>query len=349
MTRLFGVLPGLLLACAVAASARGAHALLPPVLRAGASEIVIAVALGLVVRRWWPWHPRLDAGVKLAFQGVLRAAIVVLGVRFSLAEVGAIGGRALVLVVGLMTVALLVAHSLGRALGVSGRLATLIGVGTSVCGNSAIAATAPVIGARDDELSYAVAVNTLFGTLAVFAYPLLGELFRMSAPVFGTWVGTAVNDTSQVIATGFARGDAAGEVATAVKLTRNALMGGVIVLVGWMHAGAGAVAVKGRSTAWSRVRASLPNFVLGFLLLATLNTLGVVGAASRALGRDLGEIGGELAKLLVLLALAGVGLGTRLESLRAIGTRPLILGLVTALCTSLLSLAWIFSVGPAAR
>lgn len=347
MIAVWASIPGLLLAVAVAAAARALHTLMPPALAAGVSEIVLAVGLGLLVRRFLPWQRRLDAGVRVAFQGVLRVAIVVLGVRFSLSEVGSIGGHALLLVVLLMTVALVVAHGLGRVLGVSGRLATLIGVGTAVCGNSAISATAPVIGARDDELSYAVAVNTLLGTIAVFVYPMLGEIFDMGAAVFGTWVGTAVNDTSQVIATGFARGDAAGEIATAVKLTRNALMGGVIVLVGWMHSGGNDA--RAHSSSWRRVRASLPDFVLGFLLLATFNTLGWVDALGAQLGRDLGRDGGELAQLLVLVALAGVGLGTQLRSLRAIGTRPLIVGVVTALSTSLLALVWIYTIGPAAR
>lgn len=346
MNAVRGILPGLLLALLVAAAARGAHVLLPWSIASVLSEIVLAVAFGLVLRRWLPWSVAYDAGVRLAFHGLLRAAIVLLGLRFSLAEIGAIGGSALVLVIGLMLVALVVAHGLGRVLGISGKLATLIGVGTAVCGNSAISATAPVIGARDEELSYAVAVNTLFGTLAVFVYPLIGELSSMSAAAFGTWVGTAVNDTSQVVATGFARGDTSGEVATAVKLTRNALMGGVIVLAGWVHSGSRGV---GATTWTQRARASVPNFVLGFLLLATLNTAGLIAWIGDLAGRDLARDGGEVAKLLVLVALAGVGLGTKLRSLRAIGHRPLVVGLITALCTSLLSLAWIATIGPAAR
>lgn len=346
MNTVRAIVPGLALACAVAVLSRLLHGILPDAMAAGVSEVVLAVGLGLLLRRSVPWSPTYDAGVRVAFHGLLRAAIVLLGLRFSLAEVGAIGGRALVLVVGLMLVALAVAHGLGRALGISGKLATLIGVGTAVCGNSAISATAPVIGARDEELSYAVAVNTLLGTIAVFVYPMIGELAGMSAAFFGTWVGTAVNDTSQVVATGFARGDASGEIATAVKLTRNALMGGVIVLAGFVHAGAAGA----RSTTWTqRARASVPAFVLGFLLLAALNSAGVIARLGQVIGRDLAHDGGEIAKSLVLVALAGVGLGTRLRSLRAIGSRPLVVGVVTALCTSLLSLLWIAAIGPAAR
>ena len=117
-----------------------------------------------------------------------------------------------------MALALTAAHLLGKLAGVPGRLATLIGVGTAVCGNSAIVATAPVIRALDEEVSFAVATNTLFGTAAVLLYPIIGRALHFSDHVFGTWAGTAVNDTSQVVAAGFAYSEAAGRLATAVKL-----------------------------------------------------------------------------------------------------------------------------------
>ena len=115
------------------------------------------------------------------------------------------------MVIALMALALFTAHALGRWLGVPDKLSTLIGVGTAVCGNTAISAVSPVIRAKDEETSFAIATNTLFGTLAVFAYPLIGHAVGMSPAAFGTWAGTAVNDTSQVVATGFAYGVDAGK------------------------------------------------------------------------------------------------------------------------------------------
>ncbi len=335
------LLPGLLLSLTVAAAAILVHAGLGPRWGAGLSEVLLAVALGLAWGARLPRRALFAPGIRVAYHHFLRAAIVLLGLRFSLEQVLSIGGRALVLVVLLMSLALAMAHGLGRWLGVPPRLASLIGVGTSVCGNSAISATAPVIGARDEELSYAIGVNTLFGTLAVFAYPWLGEWMHLGAGPFGTWVGTAVNDTSQVLATGFAHGQRAGEVATAVKLTRNALMGLVIVGMAWAHGRRGARMDAGRS----RWRASFPGFVLGFLALATLRQFGGVDALSRALSFDLADAGGVVAKRLVIVALAGVGLGTHLPSLRAIGWRPLAVGFATAATTSVVSLLWIHWIG----
>ncbi|HKQ63263.1 MAG TPA: putative sulfate exporter family transporter [Candidatus Polarisedimenticolaceae bacterium] len=337
------VLPGLLLALGVAIVARWLHGLLPGSLAKLLGEVIVAVVLGLAVANVLRLPAIVQPGLRFAFNTVLRTAIVLLGAGLSFRHVAAIGGRAVGMIAVLMALALAVAHLLARSAGVPGKLATLIGVGTAVCGNSAISATAPVIGAKDEETAFAIATNTLFGTLAVFAYPLLGHALHLDAAAFGSWCGTAVNDTSQVVATGFAYGDAAGKIATVVKLTRNALMGPLIVLLGVLY-GAG-----GRGSLGKRLKASIPLFVLGFLAMALLNTLGAVAWASSLVGRDLGAGLQAIARFLILLALAGVGLGTRFEAMRRIGARPFYVGLATALAVSAASLTLITLFGPAGR
>ncbi len=346
MTRPLGrILPGLATAVAVAAASRALHSLLPEAAGRAVGEVVVAVALGLSLGNAVRLPAALGPGIRFSFHTVLRLAIVLLGASFSFRSVVAIGVRALGMVVVLMSVALVLAHALGRAVGVRGKLATLIGVGTSVCGNSAISASAPVIDARDEDVAFAIATNTLFGTLAVFAYPVLGRLLGLDDAAYGTWAGTAVNDTSQVVAAGFAFGDVAGRVATVVKLTRNALMGVVIVGLGLAY---GRGASGGRRLPWARrVRQSLPAFVVGFLALALVNTAGALALASRAAGRDVGADLGTAARFLILVALAGVGLGTRLDAMRRIGLRPFWVGLATASAVSLTSLALIRLLGAA--
>jgi len=338
------ILPGLALVVAVALSARYAHGRVPPDTGRLVGEVIFAVLMGLVIGNVFRIPKFVQPGIAFAFQTLLRSAIVLLGATFSFAAALSIGGRALLMVVFLMTLALITAHALGRFLGVPGKLATLIGVGTAVCGNTAISAVAPVIGAKDEDTSFAIATNTLFGTLAVFAYPVLGHALGMNDAAFGTWAGTAVNDTSQVVATGFAYSEAAGSVATVVKLTRNTLMGGVIILMGLLYAGGG------QGTAGSlgqRLKQSVPPFVLGFLGMCLLNTLGFVAWASEQLGRDLTVDAQTAAKFLILMALAGVGLGTRFDAMRRIGLRPFWVGLATALVTSGASFAMIHFFGPA--
>ncbi|MEM1202693.1 MAG: putative sulfate exporter family transporter [Acidobacteriota bacterium] len=338
------LLPGLALVFATAALARGVHRLLPEGPQKTLGEVIFAVLLGLVLGNVFPLPESSRSGIRFAFHTLLRWAIVLLGARLSLGEVASIGVKALGMVVILMTLALLVAHGLGRVLGVPPRLASLIGVGTSVCGNSAISATAPVIGARDDEVSFAVATNTLLGTLAVFLYPLIGAALGFGDAAYGTWAGTAVNDTSQVVAAGYAFSDGAGDIATTVKLTRNALMGVVIVVMGLLYSRS----ETAEATPFARrLRQSVPPFVLGFLALALLRTFGVLDAASGALGIDVVATLGAVAKGLILMALAGVGLGTRAAVLRKTGPRPFVLGLATALATSGASLLLIAWLGPA--
>ena len=338
--------PGVILSLAVALTARWIHGLLPPSLSKALGEVLFAVFLGLLVSNVVRLPKSTALGIRFSFQTLLRVAIVLLGAGFSFAQVVAIGGKALVLIVVLMGLALWVAHALGRRLGVRTELATLIGVGVAVCGNSAISATAPVIDAKDEDVSFAVATNTLLGTVAVFLYPVLARTFGMSDAQFGTWAGSAVNDTSQVVAAGFALSDAAGRVATAVKLTRNALMGFVIVGVGLAYARRRNV--PGTSVPWAkRLRESIPLFVLGFLAMALLNSLGGITWASHALGRDLSADLLFVSRFLILVALAGVGLGTNVTAMRRIGMRPFLLGLTTAALCSLVSLALIHLLGPA--
>jgi len=338
------ILAGLVLTIACALTARLLHGLLPAKAGAVVGEVVIAVLLGLVIGNAIALPDLLALGIRFSFHSLLRVAIVLLGAQFSFAQVVAIGGRAVLMIAILMTLALLVAHTLGRLAGVPGRLATLIGVGTAVCGNTAITATAPVIHAHDEEVSFAVATNTLFGTAAVFLYPLLGHWIGLSNAAFGTWAGTAVNDTSQVVATGFAYSDAAGKVATAVKLTRNALMGPVIVGIGLWYGRGGKSAGAGLG---ARMRQSIPVFVLGFLLMALLNTLGVIARLGSLSHRDLAHDFQVASRFLILVALSGVGLSTKLRAMRKIGATPFLVGFATAATTALASYFLIRWLGPA--
>ncbi len=341
------VLPGLAVATLIGLSARALHQTLPDGAARLIGEVLLAVLLGLLVGNFARLPAALSPGIRFSFHVILRWAIVLLGAAFSLQQVLAIGGKALILIVILMSLALGAALWLGGITGVPRRLAALIGIGTAVCGNSAIVAAAPVMDARDDEVSFAIATNTLFGTLAVLFYPLLGRFLGMDDPTFGTWAGTAVNDTSQVVATGFAYSDPAGRVATAVKLTRNALLPLVVVAAGLLHARGGGGS-GGRLGTWERVGQSFPLFVVGFLVMAVLGSLGILRRLSEVAGFDLHSGFQEASRAMILIALAGVGLSTRVDSMRRTGARPLWLGLLVAGVTSAASLLLIRTLGPAA-
>jgi uncharacterized integral membrane protein (TIGR00698 family) len=344
---------GLHLVLGVALVARFLHGLIPgPTLNKSISEILVAVSLGLYLRNWVKLGDRSKPGVKFAIQRLLRFGIILLGLRLSLQDVAATGVTALILVTVCITIALILAYFAGRIFNVPPRLAALIGVGTAICGNTAIVATAPVLDANDEEVSFAVATITLFGLLAVLFYPLIGHLLGLPDRAFGLWAGTAVNDTSQVVAVGAIYSEAALNIAAVVKLTRNTLMAPLIVLFGLFYTRGlnkklSAKAAHASRLDWGKL---IPGFVIGFLLMSLVRTVGVaLGVLPQSLSNP-GDLqlaasvlkaGDEISKFLILMALAGVGLNTDLASLRRMGLKPLVVGTFVALLLALASLGLI--------
>jgi uncharacterized integral membrane protein (TIGR00698 family) len=323
--------PGLLLAVAVAAAARATTSVLPPVV----SEVTIAILIGLVVGRIRIVRTGIFApGLKVAAERLLRLGIVLLGAKLSLTEIAGIGLPAAAIIVVTMATALLVVLGLARLAAVDGRLAVLLAVGAAVCGNSAVVATSPVISARPRDTAYAVATVTLFGTIAVFAYPLLGHAARLADPVFGLWSGIAINDTSQVVAASSAYSPGAFEVATVVKLIRNALMAPLLLGIAWAWERRTGIAGDTRAG----IRRAVPVFVLGFLALSVLRSTGAIDSGL-ATGLE------TVARALILVALAAVGLNVRIEDLRAVGPKPLLIGLGAALTIGVATIVAITQLG----
>ena len=213
-------------------------------------------------------------------------------------------------------------------------------MGTSICGNTAIAATAPVIKAQERDVSFAVATITLFGTAAVIVYPLIGHALGMSDNLFGHWVGAAVNDTSQVTATAFGYSVEAGETATIVKLTRNTLMVPVIFTVGmWFAARESRQAGAQERRSWlGSARKAVPPFLLGFLALALVNSAGFIGD-------ELATFLTRVSQVLIVMALVGVGLSTKISALRQTGPAPFLMGLAVAVMLAIVSLALFVAIG----
>jgi uncharacterized integral membrane protein (TIGR00698 family) len=329
VTSIRAAVPGLALVVALAVVARASTLVLPRII----SEVTVGIALGLVVANVVRLPGAVKPGIKLSMGPLLRLGIVLLGARLSFGDVLATGVGALLVIVACMAFALATVMFLARLAGLPPRLAALLAVGTAVCGNSAIAATAPVIEAEERDVSFAVATITLFGTLAVLLYPLIGHALALGDAAFGHWAGVAVNDTSQVTATGFAYSVAAGEVATIVKLTRNTLMGPLIVVIGILYLRSGLARSADQVRRKSRLQwlKLVPLFVVGFVALAALNSLGLIPAA-------LLPAINEASKALILVALVGVGLNTDVSRLRAVGPRPLYVGFLAAAALSLLAL-----------
>jgi uncharacterized integral membrane protein (TIGR00698 family) len=343
---------GLHLVLGVAIAARFLHGLLPAgVLSKSISEILIAVMLGLYLRALIGKREALSPGIRFSMSRILRFGIILLGLRLSLQDIAATGVWALGLVIVCIITALGLAYIAGRVFKIPPRLAALIGFGTAICGNSAIVATAPVIEADEEEVSFAVATITLFGLLAVILYPLIGHLLNLPDRAFGLWSGTAVNDTSQVIAVSAIYSDMAQNVATIIKLTRNTLMAPLILVIGLVYNRL--VANKDAEDSRSprpKIGQLVPGFVVGFILMSLFRTLGVMLGFLPQNTSDPGQLiwaanvldlMNDLSKFAILMALSAVGLNTDLSNLKRIGLKPLLVGTFVALLLSIISLSLI--------
>ncbi len=303
------------------------------------SAVAIAIILGILIRNLIGIPDACKPGTSFAVKRILRIGIALMGAQLSLGQVLKTGAASVVVVAICIALAILVVRFISMRMGMSDRLGTLLGVGTSICGVSAIVATAPVIEAREEETSLAVATITVFGLLAVLLYPVLGRLWGLSDTFFGTWAGTAVNDTSQVVATGLIFSQQAGEIATVVKLTRNLVMAPVIVGLSWFYLrwrqAEGGGTAGGKSIKLQQV---VPLFVLGFVGMAILNSLGVFPPAVRH-GIQ------TTSQFLIVCALAGVGLETYVAAMKKIGMRPFYAGLCAATFMAVVSFGLITVIG----
>jgi uncharacterized integral membrane protein (TIGR00698 family) len=330
--------PGLALATGIAVVATVIGRFLP-VVGAPVSGVVLGAVIGLVRRP----SDALKPGITTASKFVLQSAVVLLGAQLSLLEVARVGVASLPVMLGTLVICLLAAWVVGRALGVVGNLRTLIGVGTGICGASAIAAVTPVIGAMSVEVAYAVSTIFLFNVAAVIVFPVVGHALGMSQHAFGLFAGTAVNDTSSVVAAASTYGTQAANFAVVVKLVRTLMIIPIVLGLAWLvgrrEQAAAAVAASAAgvestpAVRWTprRVFRLVPWFLIGFVVAAAVNSTGVLpGPVHPAIA--------TVAAFLITVALSAIGLSTDVAGFRRAGFRPLVLGLVLWVVVSLSSL-----------
>lgn len=322
---------GLLLCMTIAAVAEFAGSLAPLV---GAP--LFAIAIGVLIANAVPAVARARSlRIGEVSKLCLKGGIVLLGASLDLGVIVHTGLGSLPLLAVTMAVGLTCALWLGKGLGIDWRMRCLIGIGTTICGASAIAALAPVIRAKAEEIAYSVTVVFFFNMVAVFTFPALGRLLGLSDNGFGIWAGTAVNDTSAVVAAGFAFSQAAGTTATIVKLTRTTLIIPLVVGFGlalpFLDPAGRASSQPGTPSLAKRVYAAFPVFIVLFLLAAAANTAGLVGPYAPQVQ--------VLGRLVMVVALAAVGLQGHWRAFVGAGSRPLVLGLVTWFAVAASSLA----------
>jgi uncharacterized integral membrane protein (TIGR00698 family) len=309
------------------------------------SPIMLAIVLGLLIRNTVGVPVAYEQGLRFCLKAVLRIGIVLLGLKLSLGVLGQIGLIGLPIIVLCIATALIAVTFINRALGLPKRLGTLIAVGTSICGVSAIVATAPVIDAEEDETSYAVACITIFGMLALFIYPFVAHAIFPDAQMAGLFLGTAIHDTSQVAGAGLMykqqfSSDGALKTAMAVKLMRNVAMAALIPLMSILYhrsTGGSAGGGSGGGRMKHKWRDLVPLFVIGFLAMACVRTIGDVGGdrpfgvLTRASWNAITHQVDLAAVWCLMLAMASVGLATGLAKLKNLGWKPFSVGFAAAL------------------
>lgn len=305
-------MPGLWLVVTITAAAYGLRGL-PPL--AALSPMIIGIILGAVLCNLAPLPRQLQPGLEISGKGLLRLAVALLGLQVTLDQIVALGPWSLASAAVALGATFFVTIALGRMLGVAQSLTLLIASGTSVCGAAAIAGVNGVIRAKDEDVTYAVAAITLFGTLALFLYPLIARWIGLAPEVYGTWIGLSVHEVAQVVGAGFQGGEEAGRIAVLVKLTRVVLLAALVFgLAAWIMRRRG-----GKPDAAATGRPPIvPWFILAFLGLSGVNSLGIVPEALRQ------QLVGATPVLLTA-ALSALGLGTHLGRLRQLGLRPMLL------------------------
>lgn len=313
LTRFQPLFPGVIFCVAIAAAATAAHDVAGV---AALSPLVLALCLGGTWRAVFGAVAVVQPGVAFALRRVLRAGVVLLGFQLTFAQAAAVGVSGMAVIAGVLGATFVATRLLGRVLGVPAPLAELIAAGTSVCGASAVLAVNTVTRADDEDVAYAIACVTVFGTVAMLAAPVLGA--GLDVRSYGLWTGASIHEVAQVVGAAFARGDAAGHFGTVAKLSRVMLLAPLVLVLGARRCTGG--------------RAPMPWFVLGFIAAVGLNSvLPAWPQAHAAVAR--------LTAFLLTVALAAMGLETDLRRLRARGMRPLLLGAAASVFVSGLAYA----------
>lgn len=329
LNRIGELIPGLLLALAIAACAKFIEGLLPIHL-IGASVIALFIGMGLNQIR--KPSDGVAKGLKFTSKKILKFAIILLGASLSIKVVLDVGRLSLVVMMFTLLTCFGGGYFVGRALGLNWKLSNLISAGTGICGGSAIAAIAPVIDAEDKDIAYAMSATFLFDMVMIVLFPIMGQTMGLSDMAYGLWAGTAVNDTSSVVAAGYAFSEGAGDFATMVKLTRTlAIIPTVLVfsLIEVREKRKAGIVSQGEKV---KITSIFPWFILCFLGMAAINSLGVFP-------QELSSGLKELSKFLMVAALAAIGLNTDFREMRKSGINPMIHGFIISALVVVVAIA----------
>ncbi len=320
MKKIASYLPGFGLAVVIAVCARWLESLLPV---AFVGESVIALFIGMLVNHLMKPGQRVEAGLQFTSKKVLKFSIIMLGASLSIGTILDVGRLSLTVMLFTLITCFGGGYFIGKWLGLDWKLSSMISAGTGICGGSAIAAMAPVIEAEDKDIAYAISATFLFDIAMIVLFPIAGRMMGLSDMAYGLWAGTAVNDTSSVVAAGYAFSEAAGAFATMVKLTRTLSIIPTVLIFSLINARIKAKNPDGKPVAQQKVKIAtlFPWFILAFVGMSLLNSVGLL---SVAVSTGLKNV----SKFFMVAALAAIGMNTDFNEMKESGINPMIHGFI---------------------
>lgn len=306
---------GVLLSGTIAVIAFYLNTILPTDLLGSA---VIALLIGMVLNPFIERSDIYDDGISWTSKYVLRAGIIIAGVTLSFYQLVEAGKYALVLLFFTLITAFGVGYLMMKVFKMDWKLTSLLSVSTAICGGTAVATVGPTIRAKNRDIAYAISATFIFDILTVIAFPYIGQWLGLSDTGYGLWVGTSVNDTSSVVAAGYAFSDASGVLATIVKLTRTLFIVPIVLIFSWIYA-------KKEASTGSREKVNIasifPWFILGFLGVVALRTVGIIPETM------VSPIS-SMSKFFLAMALGAIGLKTNLTEVSGVGFKPMVAAVI---------------------
>ncbi len=299
---------------------------------------IIALFMGTIINTFF--HPTwIKPALKFASKKILKAAIVLLGASLSISTIMSVGKMTFFVMIFTFAMCFGGGYFIRKLFGLNWKLSNLISAGTGICGGSAVAAIAPVIDADDKDIAFAMSSTFLFDMLMIALYPLMGKALGMSDIAYGIWAGTSVNDTASVVASGYAFSEAAGDFATMVKLTRTIAIIPTVLVFAYIGTRVKKKEMKAANNGKNvNLMKIIPWFIGGFLLLAVLNSVGCIPVAISGVMKS-------TSKLLMVTALAAIGLGTSITDFKKAGFAPMFYGITIDTLVTLTALAVIWCMG----
>ena len=330
MTKTLTCVPGFILALCVAYVAKMIESVLPfPFI--GAS--VIALFIGMALNHVMKPNALIKTGLTFTSKRVLKFSIILLGASLSINTILNVGRSSLTVMFFTLLTCFGGGYFIGKLLGLNWKLSNLISAGTGICGGSAIAAIAPVIEAEDKDIAYAMSATFLFDMVMILLFPIMGNMLGLNDMAYGLWTGTAVNDTSSVVAAGYAFSEAGGDFATMVKLTRTLTIIPTVVIFSLIH-----TYLNTRATAsTSRIRkikltGLFPWFIVAFIVMSLLNSYGVFSPNVALFLKHTG-------RFLMISALAAIGMNTSFSEMKKSGMNPMIHGFIISTLVVIVAIA----------